>query len=43
MKKHINYKIENKDSYENGYLNNEINMEESDIMKTRSSEIKNAN
>ncbi len=43
MKKHINYKIENKDSYENCYLNNEINMKESDTMKTRSSEIKNAN
>ena len=43
MKKHINYKIENKDSYENCYLNNEIDMKESDVMKTRSGEIKNAN
>ncbi len=33
--KNINYKIENKDSYENCYLNNEINMKESDIMKSR--------
>ena len=41
--KNINYQIENKDSYKNCYLNNEINMKESDIMKTRSSEIKNTN